>query len=747
MTDLRKRLLAAFQAEHKEHLEYIRAALPVLRAGGTKPDADKLNDAFRRAHSLKGAARAVGLQPIETLAHRVETLFARVRDGQLRFDDEHARLVRNALDAIEDWVAPLMAGQPTPDIAPMIEAIEQRLGLQPTSPAPGAAEPDIAVNTSPSPEPPSPPVPEPSVAGSETVRIEAQRLDQLMRTTGALLTENLRQETLGESIVDVHRSATTLHRDWAHVRSETSTVLRQLREQPEYVRLIRYLDTLENRMRGLTRQIGTLENAQAASAWNLKQYTDQLQQDLRAARMVPASSVFEGFRKMVRDLARDSGKQVELEANGLDIVADRMVLQALKDPVMHLLRNAVSHGIETPRTRRRAGKPEQATVRLALTSLGNLFTIEISDDGAGLDKTAIARRALDQGLIESNRDVQTLGPEEIQRILFTPGFSTAAEINEVAGRGMGLSVVQDTVRQLQGEIELPDRGPSGFCVRLRAPLSLSMQRFLLVDCAGQIFALPMHGIDRLVRVRPEDVTTLEGASTLFYDKEPVPLVALARLLDLGGDRVTVESTHVPVALIRVGQQRLAVAVDRFGDELDAVIKDLIVAGDRINFWFSGGIVLGSGRICLVVNPAGLVRTYREDTGGTIEVKPSAPAKHVPSILVVDDSFTTRTLEQSILEARGYRVRIAVDGIDALNKLRAEPADIVVTDIQMPRMDGFALVKALKEDDALKHIPVIIVTSLETREERERGLHLGAEAYVVKRKFDQVELLETIEQLL
>jgi two-component system chemotaxis sensor kinase CheA len=345
--------------------------------------------------------------------------------------------------------------------------------------------------------------------------------------------------------------------------------------------------------------------------------------------------------------------------------------------------------------------------------------------------------------------------------LFRPGFSTSRTVTTLAGRGMGLSVVYEAVRRLQGDVELQPAEGAGTHVRISVPLSIATHRLLLVNCGGQPFAIPLHAIERLHRLRPGSIEILEGKPVVILDRRPVPLFSLRQLIGKSGkdgkeanDGVSAIPRHsaaradmLQVMMLKAVGRRAAVTVDGFLRETDAVVLDPGPAAAH-NRKISGGILLEDGSVAFVLNvmelldaPAHPEVESPDQTQGR-----ERPAASV-SILVVDDSLTTRTLEKSILEAHGYRVRVAVDGLDALEKLRTEKADIVISDVQMPRLDGFGLLEALKKDADFDRIPVIMVTSLDRPEDQARGLSLGAGAYIVKRKFDQAELLAAIRQIL
>ncbi len=700
MKDIRQKLLATFQIEHRDHVEQIRSLLAMIEKTAVEPAGAELEEAFRRAHSLKGAARAVDLHPVEGLAHRLETLFSRVRQGVLLLDKNVAGVVQQVLDASEDCVSALSQNRPTPAFGSALQAIERLLGMEPE-----------AVATDPETEA------VPAFQPLETVRITTRNFDGLLRSAGGLLTESQRQN---------------------QVTAQLNGIARQLAGMEKGAE-----NGQRAQVRSLSKQAGALCRLHQRSAWAMRHLSKQLQQDVWQARMVPAESLLEGYRKMMRDLARDESKEVEFHATSTGVHADRRVLEALKDPVMHVLRNAISHGIEAPRERVAKGKPSGGLVTLRIDTEGQRLTIAIQDDGRGVDFTRVVEVAVRQGIL-SEADAARRTPSELARILFRAGFSTSRSVTDLSGRGMGLSVVYEAVRRLQGEVDLRPADGGGISIHFSVPLSIATHRLLLASCGGQTFAIPIHGIERLHRIRLDSVQTVEGEPVIMLDGQPTPLFSMRQLLGLENS-ASAQPDVLGVMVLRT--RRAAVAVDAFLWESDAVIQDLGPAAPP-DGKISGGILLEDGEVAFVLSLTELLDTsaHRESPSFSMPPEP-APEQAPRSILVVDDSLTTRTLERSILEAHGYRVRVAVDGMEALDLLRAVKADLVIADVQMPRLDGFGLLAELKKDPSLSQIPVIVVTSLESPEDQKRGLDLGADAYIVKRKFDQGELLAVIRQIL
>lgn len=755
MTGIRERLLAAFQIECREHLGAIRKLLDDLGTRSEGSGIAQLDETFRRAHSLKGAARAVDLDPVERLAHRLETLFARVRSGHLRLDADVAALVHAGLDAIEDWVAAFTAGAIPAEPTDVLAAIAARLddhrdGARPV-PAP-ASDPVVppeleaavaAATVAARPEMSPPPAP---VAAEETVRVRAVHLDRLLRTSNELMTETMNQRVVTGDLVSIDRELTELDKRWRRIRKMVGGLARDLGDDDRAGQLDRLAEGLEQHLRTTARQARAARRLQQRTGWTLRQLGAELQGEVRDARMVPAESVFAGFRKMVRDIAKDAGKRVEVQVAGLEVEADRMVLQGLKDPVMHLLRNALAHGVERPDERATRGKPASARVMLGFGVADGRLSVVVEDDGRGIDFDAIRHKAVSSGMLDE-AEIAGLDRQALLDLIFDPGFSTARAVDDLSGRGMGLSVVRETATAMNGTVTVEARDGGGTRFRVSVPLSVSTQRLFLVGCQGHVYALPTEGIDRLHRVPAEAVRTVEGKSVVYLGAQQLPLLSMAHLLALGETAVKVSRNVVPLVVLKHGERRVAVAVDDFLSIREGLVKDIGIPG-VVGTMVAGGMILEDGGVALVLNPFEIVETFRKSGTTRVLTTVEKPAeRRVPVILVVDDSLTTRTLEKSILEAQGYHVRLAVDGIEALSKLRSERVDLVISDVQMPRLDGFGLLQAMKADQDLKAVPVILVTSLEAREDRERGLALGADAYVLKRKFDQRELLETVGQML
>jgi two-component system, chemotaxis family, sensor kinase CheA len=738
VTDIRKQLLAAFDAEHREHLDAIRSALD--HAGRGEID---LTDVFRRAHSLKGAARAVDMPSVAEVAHQLETLFSHVLEGQQSLDEPTIVTVRRNLDTIEDLVADVLkppAAQAQVKPAPALPTTSRE-------PEPSLAKADPVTDT----------------GGSSYLRVSAEQMEELSTSMHQLLTMLQANERLDDDLRQIELETRGLRRSWDQLQEQMNAsgaaapqgFSSTSRNTASFAPRLRDFD---QNLKGLFRRISALTRERRHSSWSIDQTARQVRENIDRVSLVSAETVFGGFGQMVREIARKAGRDVHVRSIGLDIQVDRQVLQALKDPVMHLLRNAVSHGAEPPDERIAKGKSERAEVTLELASRGGRLVISIRDDGRGPDLARIEQVAIDRGLLQPRAPGQPPPMmDQLLALVFTPGFSTAGEVDRLSGRGIGLSVVAEAVRKLQGSVLLRPRYPQGTEVLLNVPFTAARQSLLLLEAEGRMLGLPAHAVERLLRLRADTLESVEGRPAARIEiggqDVVVPVVALAALTGSPNAPLPTEAGHVKAVLVRHGSRTCALAVNAFHDVRTMLVSDVQAIG--LNDLVSGTVLLEDEMPALVLSPDRLIEHWIRNEGrlaaGGLGLTQWAPEeeRQARTILVVDDSITTRTLEKSILEAQGYEVLLSVDGIDALHVLRSGEAmiDLVIADVEMPRMDGFGLLQAIKNDPRLSTLPVILMTSRSDPEDVRKGLDLGASAYITKQKFDQRELLATIGQVL
>jgi two-component system chemotaxis sensor kinase CheA len=467
---------------------------------------------------------------------------------------------------------------------------------------------------------------------------------------------------------------------------------------------------------------------------------NELQELALHARMIPVMSLAPRLRRAVRDLARETGKEVRFETRGEDAEIDRGVLERLADPLLHLVRNAVDHGVESPDERRRNGKPAEGTVRLHAMQLGSEVVIAVSDDGRGIDVTRVRETAG-----RTDRSAIEMDDEAALYLIFRSGLTTATKVTGVSGRGVGLDAVRASLNAVRGRIEVRSDPGMGTEFRIAVPITMATLRCLVINAGGQAFAIPLHSVRAVLP--PQGSAMVGGRAMTMLDGRPVPISSLASVLGTGN------GSEGPAVVVAGLTRSHAFTVDELIDQRDVVVKGLGELLPRMPA-VAGAGVQPDGSILLVLEAAGLIeRARRMDSGdrsheaasggGHEEIVPQRAA----SILVVDDALTVRELQRSIFENAGYRVRVAVNGEEALTEISHERPDLVLTDVQMPRMDGFELTEAIRKQASLASLPVIILTSRGSDEDRRRGLECGADGYIVKSGFDQSALLSAVERLL
>jgi two-component system chemotaxis sensor kinase CheA len=510
-------------------------------------------------------------------------------------------------------------------------------------------------------------------------------------------------------------------------------------------------------------RLRSLQRRYDADQRRLTQVMAGLQDNVHRMRMLPISTVFGTFPRMVRDLAYDLGKEVRLVIQGGDTEVDRSVLEQIKDPLTHLLRNSLDHGIELPAARQLAGKPAEGTITLSAAQHGDSIIIEVTDDGQGIDIARVRANAVKKGGVSAT-EAAAMSEQEALWLIFRSGVSTSAIVSDVSGRGVGLDVVRDKVERLHGLIDVHSVLGAGARFTLTLPLTVATTLCLLVQVAGQTFAVPITNVIRIVRLGADAVGYAEGQAAIRPEGRPILLLNLAQILGVATGQppapkpgwaaasTTPAAPDLGIAIILgSAEKRLAFRVDAVTNAQEVVVKPLPKPFLRVRY-LVGASILGTGEVVLVLNVADLLRASAPVSAP--QVAPAAPeVARARTVMVVDDSITTRTLEKNILETAGFVVRVYADGLEAWNALLADGCtpdglfDLVVTDVSMPRLNGFDLTLRVRSDQRLKNLPVVLVTSLDSREDRERGVQAGADAYITKGAFDQENLLETIRRLI
>lgn len=743
-------LRSTFKVEAEEHLQAISAGLLELeRVKGA--DAQRVIErVFRAAHTLKGAARAVDFTEIEMICQLLEDVFASWKKGDSVPSPDALDTMHRSLESISNTLsapagqgpvgiqrdAPRVREAPLPEVEPFAP-------LPVTEPivevAPALNEP-VTMPAS-SLEKPASPV-------EVTVRVAAAKLEAQLLQAEELLAA---KQTAGQRAADLRELAGRFEawrNAWASIEPDLRALHQPRAASAPLARLLDFFDWTLETVKSIENSATVLARTADQDRHAIGKLVDDLLDDSKKLLLLPFSTIAGTFAKMVRDLSRDQGKEADLRIQGDDVKVDKRILEEIKDPIIHLLRNSIDHGIESPEERVRKGKPARGLITIAVSQLSSSeVELFVSDDGAGIDVGKVEQAAVRQGVIAAE-DAARLSPSDAQRLIFQSDVSTSPIITQVSGRGLGLAIVQEKTDKLGGEVTVDSRPGMGTTFRIVIPATRATFRGVLVQAAGHLLVIPTTQVERVGRTRPEDVQTVQGRATISFEGRAVPLVRLADALELSATAREEDPASGPVPLMVVGngEQRVAYMVDAVLDEQEVLVKPLRKPLARVRN-VAAATVLGSGEVAPILNVADLLKSARRERGAQRVPAAAKPAVTTRSILVAEDSITSRMLLKSILESAGYQVKTAVDGLEAFTLLRAERFDLVVSDVEMPRLNGFDLTSRIRADRKLADLPVVLVTALETREDRERGIDAGANAYIVKASFDQSNLLEAVRRLI
>jgi two-component system chemotaxis sensor kinase CheA len=704
-------MVALFFEEVKERLDALSETL--LDLENRPDDADLVGEVFRDLHTIKGSSALVGLKAMNSLAHAAEDLVGQVREGQRGITSDVIDALLAAVDALRDigdtararlpiklHTAPIMHRLRNPEATPSVPA------------ASAAAE---------APQPPHRDRPQ-----QQTIRVDFDKLDVLMNLVGELV---LDRENLRTSI------------------GSLSSLVEELGADKHLSRRLGRLATSKGGdLEGVGAEIGRLERVMAEIAHELDGSTDaldsvsgQLREQVMKLRMIPVAGILRKHHRTVRDLGNATGKRVRLELSGEDTELDKLLVEALDEPLLHLVRNAVDHGIETPEERAAAGKAAEGLLEIRAHHRGNQVLLEISDDGKGIDADIIFAKAVERGLTTENAD---LSDREKLELIFRPGFSTAANVSEISGRGVGMDVVREIIiSRLKGSVDVHSEPGQGTRFVLHLPLTLAIIQVLFVRAAGELFALPIDSLHRTTTCTPDDLVRMDAGYTLTVRDELVPLVFLAEALEL--PRSQTMHDHMQVILCDFGGSTVGLVCDTLEGKREIVIKPLGPLLDGVPCT-AGATILGDRPIIILDIAATIARALHSETRSAPERAPMPVLSG--NLLVVDDSEVIREAIRRMVSDNGFQVTVAVDGLDALDKAERQQFDLITTDVMMPRMDGYELTRALRALPNYRDIPIVMVTSRGERIDRIRGFDAGVDEYITKPN-DRTLLLRTIRRLL
>lgn len=726
---LSQQLLEIFKTELEEKSQVITDGLLALEKTNLNDEETEATIVaiFRAAHNIKGSARSLNIDDIAQISHSIETLFSAIQKKTVTISASMISLCLEAVDGMRAAMQAFIDKQPLPfDLAQLL------LHLQ------TGEKKDISPKVVAIPERRQTPRVEEVSKEYETIRVAISNLDCVSAMMEELQTHKIAIDDHYAELAKLNKKITQFSRIW----QKTFSSLKYNNAIPE--NLQKSCHTCSDYLTEISDTLSQLYKNMHARMNGLTVLCDSMQEEVRMLRLIPAATLLRGFPRTARDLAKDLHKTIDLRIKDEGVKIDKMVLEALKDPLTHLLRNAIDHGIESADIRKEQGKPETGHVVIEVTEEGNQVFFNITDDGSGIDVKKIAKIALAKNLLTQS-DLENMTDNELLELLFKPGFSTKEMITDISGRGVGLDVVKVNVTNLKGDVSIITDPGKGTTFQVRVPLTLATDRGLMVKSGGQLFMLPTNSINRILQLNADEIIEVEASQAILLEGHAVPLRVLSNILNVEKKEVAVQG-QLSLVVMHKNRQKVALLVEDIVGEREMVIKPLQAPLTNIPA-VSGGTLDGNGQVIMVLNPNHLMTIALPNQSVRINKKESAAKiTALTHILVADDSITTRTLEKNVLETNGYKVTVAVNGKEAWDLLQKQKFSLLITDVDMPIMDGFSLTERVKKSDAFKQLPVIIVTSLDSEAEKKRGIDVGADAYIVKNEFESSGLLEVVAQL-
>lgn len=768
-----KRLQEAFVEEANEQIQVIRSCLMMLE----REDSDKsaaVESLLRTFHSLKGSSRAVSLRSVESTCQSIENTL-------VSYKGEESNIARFVIDRLHEWTDALQrvvecvaTGESytegelerviaaLPDHA-VIEATISSTNL-PAIGEDGDTGQYVRLSSSGSEE---------TVGASgihrtasmgtigSTVRLKVDRVEDLVHGTEELVYAKLVSDQRYIDCGELQLILNQWVRRWQRLRPEVENevqrrslyaVAGQSATNFNTAGLQEFLDLHDSFVGKLSDRLNTLEKSVLSDRRTIGTLIDTILEQSRELTMIPFSVLQDLFLKMVRDIAKDEGKRISLKIIGGAVEIDRHILDELREPLVHLLRNAVDHGVETPQERTASGKPPEATIEIQLSQpRSGKVEIVLRDDGRGIDPEKLKHSAVEKGILPFDR-AKALSYQEALALIFRSSFSTRGTVSDISGRGLGCAIVKDKLEQMGGTVEISSRIGKETKFRLAVPVRRATMVGIAVSVGGRTFVIPTASIRAAVRVRDQEVRTVEGRQAMIFHERLVPVVSLADVLHIES---SVPLEDCTILVVGSDDYPIALVVEDIFGEQEVAVKNLPAPLTQVRN-IGGATLLKNGDLAVVVNMNDVLTSAilvgsmapapQSASASRVEAKSRPPAQK--KILVVEDSITSRVLLKNILESAGFQVSLANDGQDGWEKIQQEPNfDLVVSDVEMPRMTGFELTTKIRKESKSKDVPIIIVTSLASLEDRRKGVEVGANAYFVKSNFEKSNLLEMVKRLI
>ena len=739
--DILKELMGDFRIEAKEHYEAIINGLISLESNLNTSDVkEQVEVLFRETHSLKGASRAVSLSSIEQICMEIEGVFHAIKNGELKLSMEHFEALFFATDLLEKAIEDVENNTKSLKESDLILCSKKLSKI--------VKGEDKAFSFS---------------------LLEENDSDSMESVSDKEKEERPRQQSIPKEKTEQKPTSSTKDIDTIRVSIDKLNLL--LQQGEEFINLKTMLTFQNKLISNLSSKfnhwkkndaafngkeldwIKNLESDISGLATDMEKITkiahreiDELNFKIKQTMMQPFSSLFNIIPKIVRDLSANNNIQIDLIIEGNEIEIDRRILEQMKDPLIHLIRNCLSHGIENIDERSKAGKDKKGKLEIIAEQNAKEIILRIKDDGRGLNRSKIVKSAIDKGLI-TQAEAEKMDDSEVFKLIFSSGVSTSDFITDISGRGLGMAIVAENIQSVGGKINVDSKANEGTEFLIQLPSSIATFRGILVESCGKQFIIPTKGIVKAQHIKPEDIKTIEGKEVIKFQNRHIGISTLATPLNLKGKPIQIsKESKLKTLVLESRKQLFCFIVDDIFGEQEGVVKNLGSQLQHVNC-IAGSTLLGNGKLIPILHVEELLQSSYKSR--TIKPKHEVEEEEKESlrILVADDSITVRNMIKSIVEGAGYKVETAINGEEALQALQNDEFDLLVSDVEMPKMNGFELTEAVRKNNQLKHLPIIIVTSLESSGDRRKGMEAGANAYIVKGNFEQSNLIETIEQLI
>lgn len=765
-------LLNDFKIEASEHYQAIVNGLIVLeKTDETSLQQSEIEKIFREVHSLKGASRAVNLLDVEKLCMQLETVFNSLKKGEAVLFPSIFDAFHKATDLLNLLLNDVQQNQKNKGNYNLIQILKmlefahknaiQLKGDKPketrfensvnyqniTSSNLGSLEDKKQVETveTTKTEQPTESVEwaKNQIIDNQTVRISTEKLSNLLQQSEELLTLKSTFEYFTKEIQNIGYQYTLWNKKSKEALQKSEKESKKQPSKHQY-----FLD--ENSRNKHDNELQRISKEMMEFQYVSRRIIDELLHDMKTTLLLPFSSMLAIFPKIVRDLSKEYSKDIDIEIIGDNTEIDRRILEELKDPLIHLIRNCVDHGIENADARIKNGKQAKGKIEIKIIqNIDRKIELHIKDDGAGLDRAKILGSAIKTGIIKS-KDAEKLSDKDVHLMIFQSGVSTSPFITTISGRGLGMAIVAEKVSKLGGNIEIETIKNQGTTFIITLPQTLSTFRGVLVKTAEQHFIMPSSAVERALRVQYSDIKTVKASKTINYKNEIIAIVLLSDVLKISANKKKSNiDDHLHLLILNVSQKKIGFVVDEILGEQDGIVKSLGLQLSHVNN-IAGTTILGNGKVVPILHPFELMDAA-SNSNSTIDkvFESKTPTESVAQkrILVAEDSITIRTLIRNFIENAGFYVKTTVDGMEAYEVLQKEDFDLVVSDVEMPRMNGFELTAKIREDKKHSDLPVILVTALETEYDKQRGMEAGANAYIVKSSFEKSNLVETINRLI